>query len=95
MIGLIIKILGFVVGVIAAILLVLNITNVWNPGTLSFTPPSNATCVQYAKNYLEKQHGTPTVVDVRWIMTQQNYGWGCYYEFGDISNQMTVTPIPK
>jgi hypothetical protein len=92
MIGLIIRVLAFFVGVIVAILLALNITNVWNPGTLAWTAPDKAPCVEYAKGQF-KDKGPPVVIDVRWIMTQQNYGWGCYYEFRDFSSA-TVTPIP-
>lgn len=92
MLGLIFKIFGFIAGMIAVALIALNATNVWNPGTLSLTAPSEEPCHRYAQvNHPNK----PTqLVQVRWIMTAQNYGWGCYFEFGDF-DVMTVTPMPK
>ena len=92
MVGLIVKILGFFVVLILVALLILNITNVWDPGTLSFTAPDRAPCERYAA-----QHFPNTDIElmqVRFVVTAENYGWGCVYEFGDF-NVQSVTPMPK
>ncbi len=93
MVGLIFKLGFFFLGIIFAILVVLNMTNVWNPGTVSVTAPDVAPCHRYIETYY-KDKSTPELVQVRWIMTMQNYGWGCYIEFGDF-DVITVSPMPK
>ena len=92
MIGLIFKILGFFAALIVGALIVLNITNVWNPGTLSLTAPDREACARYAAATFPKRE--IQLMEVRWIVTAQNYGWGCYYEFGNFDVR-TVTPMPK
>lgn len=92
MVGLIFKILGFFAGLILITLLILNITNAWNPGTLSVTAPSREPCERYAAaNFPEREI---QLMEVRFIWTAKDYGWGCYYEFGNFDVQ-TVTPMPK
>lgn len=91
MLGLIFKILGFIAAIIFAVLLILNITNVWNPGTLSLSMPNVEPCQRYAQQFFESQ---PNVIEVRWIMTAKDYGWGCFFEY-DISSTQTLTPMPK
>jgi hypothetical protein len=92
MVGLIVKILGFFASLIVVGLLILNITNVWNPGTLSFTAPDVEPC----KRWLEQHHPNRSVelTEVRFIFTAKDYGWGCYFEFGDFDVE-TVSPMPK
>ena len=92
MIGLIAKIGGFFVALIAVALIVLNITNVWNPGTLSWSAPDVAPCHRWVE--ANRPGRDPQLVQVRWVWTGQNYGWGCYVEFGDFEVE-TVTPMPK
>lgn len=92
MIGLIFKVFAFFGILIAAALIALNITNVWNPGTISLTTPDVEPC----RRWLEANHRgrTTELVQVRWIWTTQNYGWGCYVEFSDF-DVITVTPMPE
>jgi hypothetical protein len=92
MIGLILKIF-FAIGVlIAGTLVALNVTNVWDPGTLSLTAPDDQACHRWlASNHPNR---TTELVQVRWIWTAQNYGWGCYIEFGNF-DVLTVTPMPR
>jgi hypothetical protein len=92
MVGLIVKILGFFAGLIVIALLILNITNLWNPGTLSITAPDKEPCVRYAATHHKDR--TIELLVVRFVFTEQNYGWGCYFEFGDFDVE-TVTPMPK
>jgi hypothetical protein len=92
MIGLIFKIGAFFAALILGILLLLNITNAWNPGTLSLTAPDRAICQRYALANFPKRE--IQLMEVRWIATAENYGWGCYYEFGNF-DVMTVTPMPE
>ncbi len=92
MVGLLAKILGFFAAVILVILLILNVTNVWDPGTLSVTAPDQAPCERYAAVHHKDRR--IELLQVRWVMTAENYGWGCYFEFGDFDVQ-TVTPMPE
>jgi hypothetical protein len=92
MVGLIFKIGLFFAIVIAILLFVLNITNVWNPGTISVTAPDVAPCHRWIETYHKGRD--PQIVQVRWIMTMKDYGWGCYIEFGDFDVE-TVSPMPK
>lgn len=92
MVGLIFKILGFFAAIIVGILLILNITNVWNPGTLSLTPPDRSACERYATTNFPKRN--IQLMEVRFIFTAENYGWGCYYEFGNFDVR-TVSPMPE
>ena len=93
MVGLIFKIGMFFVGLIAIGLVILNMTNVWNPGTIAITAPDVEACHRYIQTHY-KEKATPELVQVRWIMTMQNYGWGCYIEFGDF-DVVTISPMPK
>ncbi len=92
MIGLIFKVFLAIAVLIGGALLALNITNVWDPGTLSLTAPSVDACQRWVTaNHPDR----PTeLVEVRWIWTAENYGWGCYFEFGDF-DVLTVSPMPK
>lgn len=92
MIGLIVKIFTMFGAVILAVLIVLNVTNVWDPGTISLTAPDQAPCDRYAAATWPNR--SPREIDVRWIVTAENYGWGCYFEFGDLVVE-TVTPMPE
>lgn len=92
MIGLILKVFLTIGVLIAGALLALNVTNVWDPGTLSVTAPSVDRCHRWlAANHPNR----PTeLVQVRWVWTAKDYGWGCYIEFGDF-DVLTVTPMPE
>lgn len=92
MVGLIFKILGFFAGLILIGLVILNVTNTWNPGTLSVTAPDKEPCERYAAAYFPKRD--IQLLQVRWVMTMKDYGWGCYYEFGNFE-VITVTPMPR
>jgi hypothetical protein len=91
MLGLIVKIFGFIAAIIFAVLLILNVTNVWNPGTLSLSTPSVEPCQRYAQQFFKSP---PHLIEVRWIMTSKDYGWGCFFEY-DISTTQTLTPMPQ
>lgn len=92
MLGLIFKIGGFFTALILGALIILNITNAWNPGTLRLTAPGREPCVRYAVQHFEGRK--PRLTEVRWIFTAQDYGWGCSFEFGDFDVR-TVTPMPE
>jgi hypothetical protein len=92
MVGLIFKLLGFFAVIIFGALLILNITNVWDPGTLSVTAPDRSACETYAMtNFPDREI---QLMEVRFIFTAENYGWGCYYEFGNFEVE-TVSPMPR
>jgi hypothetical protein len=87
-IGLIFKlILGFVVFVAGA-LVVLNVTDVVNPGTIALHQPDVAPC----RRAVEDLH--PEYVEVRWVWHQHAYGWGCFYELENGSTG-TIAPMPR
>jgi hypothetical protein len=92
MLGLLFKVFLFFAVIIFGVFAILDVTNVWNPGTLALTRPGVEPCQRYADQYLRDRK--PHIVEVRWIMTSQNYGWGCYFEY-DISDSITVSPMPK
>lgn len=92
MVGLIFKIGAFFAVIIFGILIVLNVTNAWDPGTVSLTAPDKEPCERYAATYFKGRE--IQLLQVRWVMTAENYGWGCYYEFGNFDVR-TVTPMPK
>jgi hypothetical protein len=90
--GLIFKIGVFFAILIGGALIALNALNIWNPGTLSWTAPDRGICERYAvANFPDREI---QLLEVRWVITAQNYGWGCYYEFGDFEVE-TVTPMPE
>jgi hypothetical protein len=90
MIGLILKFWLFIFGLLVVVLVILNLTGVFKPGTLSFHKPDGAPCQRIAAT--DKAH--PHVVEVRWIWNPKAYGWGCYFEY-DVSTSKTITPMPK
>lgn len=90
MIGLIVKLWLFIFGVLVVILVVLNLTGTFKPGTLSLHKPDDAPCQRLAA--ADPNH--PHIVEVRWLWNPKSYGWGCYFEY-DISDSRTVTPMPK
>jgi hypothetical protein len=92
MVGLILKLIAFFAAVVLIALVALNATNVWNPGTLSLSAPDKGACERYAQATFPKRE--IQLLEVRWIVTAQNYGWGCYFEFGDF-DVLTVTPMPE
>jgi hypothetical protein len=92
LIGLIAKIGLFFAAIIVALLVVLNMTNVWNPGTLRWTAPSVEPCRRYVAATFPRSE--PQIVEVRWIWSAKNYGWGCHFEFGNLDVR-TVSPMPE
>ncbi|MEX0875007.1 MAG: hypothetical protein WD646_06970 [Actinomycetota bacterium] len=92
MVGLILKVFFFISVLVVGTLVALNATNVWNPGTLRLTAPSVDACHRWAE--INRPNDPTELVEVRWIWTSQNYGWGCHFEFGDF-DVLTVTPMPK
>jgi hypothetical protein len=91
-IGLLFKVFAFFAILIGGALVALNATNVWNPGTLSWSAPDRSICERYAAvNHKDRDI---QLLEVRWVVTSQNYGWGCYFEFGDFEVE-TVTPMPE
>jgi hypothetical protein len=90
MIGLIFKLWLGIAVVLLAILVILNLTGVLKPGTISLTTPNVAPCQRAIANDKVKPH----VVEVRWLWEPKAYGWGCYFEY-DISDTRTITPMPK
>ena len=89
MIGLIVKLWLFILLLLIAVLVVLNLAGVYRRGTLSFSKPNNAPCLRIAAADPRKPH----IAEVRWIW-EPVYGWGCYFEY-DISDSRTVVPMPK
>ncbi len=90
MIGMILKLWLFILGLLVVVLVILNLTGVFKPGTLSFSKPDATPCEKIAATYTRKPH----VVEVRWIWNPKSYGWGCYFEY-DVSTSQTITPMPK
>lgn len=91
MLGLIAKVMFALVVLVAGIVFALDRTGVATMGSVSFRTPAVEPCVRYAQQRLQSK---PVVTEVRWIWEPQEYGWGCYYEFGDDS-KATITPMPK
>ena len=90
MIGLIVKLWLFIAVLVVAVLVVLNLTGVFKPGTISFRKPDVAPC----QRAIAGEKRTPNVIEVRWLWEPKHYGWGCYYEY-DISDTRTIAPMPK
>ena len=90
MIGLIVKLWLGIAVLLFAVLVVLNLTGVFKPGTISLSKPDVAPCQRIVAGESRKPH----VVEVRWLWEPKAYGWGCYFEY-DISDTRTVTPMPK
>ena len=92
MIGLILKVFVVIGVLITGTLLALNVANVWNPGTLAITAPDVDACHRWlAANHPNRQ---TELVQVRWVWTAKDYGWGCHIEFGDF-DVLTVSPMPR
>jgi hypothetical protein len=90
MIGLLLKLWLFIFGLVLIALVILNLTGVFKPGTISLHKPDAAPCQRLAA--ADKNH--PRVVEVRWLWNAKSYGWGCYFEY-DISDSRSITPMPK
>jgi hypothetical protein len=90
MVGLILKLWLFIVILLVGALVILDLTGVAKPGTLSFVQPNVAPC----KRLAQADSRGPHVVEVRWIWEPKAYGWGCYFEY-NISDTRTVIPMPK
>jgi hypothetical protein len=90
MVGLIAKVLFACLLVVAGILTALNQTGLATWGTISFKQPAVEPCERYATRLPNE----PVLIEVRWAWVVDEYGWGCYFEFGDDS-KATVTPMPK
>jgi hypothetical protein len=90
MIGLIAKIWGMFLAFIFVILVILALTGVCKPGTISLSKPDVAPC----QAIIDREKPKPHIVEVRWLWEPKAYGWGCYYEY-DISTHRTITPMPK
>jgi len=86
----ILKLWLFIFGLLVVVLVILNLTNVVKPGTLSFRQPNAAPCQKIAAS--DPRH--PHIVEVRWIWAPKSYGWGCYFEY-DIGDSRAITPMPK
>lgn len=91
MIGLIAKVMFALGLVIAGIVFALDRTGVATIGTVGFSAPAVEPCHRYAEQRLQSR---PVLTEVRWIWEPKDYGWGCYFEFGDDS-KATITPMPK
>jgi len=90
MFGLIVKLWAFIFALALIILVVLNLTGVFKPGTISLSKPNDAPCQRIAAS--DPLH--PHIVEVRWLWNPKAYGWGCYFEY-NISDSKTVAPMPK
>jgi hypothetical protein len=90
MLGLIAKVLTFCLLVVAGIILALNFTGAATWGTIRLTAPGRETCDRLASTFKNK----PVLTEVRWAWVAKDYGWGCYYEFGDDS-KAHIVPFPK
>lgn len=90
MIGLIVKLWVFIFGLVVVALVILALTGVFKPGTLSFSKPDDAPCKRIAATDTRRPH----IAEVRWIWEPKAYGWGCYFEY-DISDSRTIVPMPK
>lgn len=92
MIGLILKVLSFFFVLLLGFAALLNFTDTMTWGTVSLTTPKVDACQRFLDARGEKR--TPELMQVRWIWTLEEYGWGCYFEWGDF-NIETVTPMPE
>ena len=81
MLGLIAKVLGFCLLVLAAIIIALNYSGAATWGTVKLTAPAREPCDRLATTFKNK----PVLTEVRWSWVQKEYGWACYFEFGDDS----------
>jgi hypothetical protein len=90
MVGLISKLLAMCLLVVAGILAALNYTGAATWGTLRLTAPDRAPCDRLAETF----ENPPVLTEVRWAWVQKDYGWGCYFEFGDDS-KANITPFPR
>jgi hypothetical protein len=90
MLGLIAKVLAMCTLVVAGVVVALNYTNAATWGTISLTPPARDACDRLADTF----RSDPVLVEVRWAWVQRNYGWGCYFEFGDDS-KAHIVPFPR
>ncbi len=90
MLGLLVKLWLFIIGAVAILLVVLNITGVFKPGTISLHKPDGTPCQRIAA--ADVNH--PRIAEVRWLWNPKAYGWGCYFEY-DIGDSRTVAPMPK
>lgn len=92
MIGLIAKVLLFFLILIAAAGVLLAVTGVAKPGTISLTQPDVAPCRRAVAALQPPQN--PVYVQVRWVWEPKAYGWGCFWETEDAVRR-TIAPMPK
>ena len=90
MFGLIAKVLLLCAVVLAGTVVALNQTGAATWGTIRLSAPDRAPCDRLADTF--KNH--PVLTEVRWAWVQKNYGWGCYFEFGDDS-KAHIVPFPR
>jgi hypothetical protein len=81
MLGLIAKVLALCLFVVAGMVVALNQSGAATWGTIRLTAPDRAPCDRLATTF----KNPPLLTEVRWAWVQHQYGWGCYYEFGDDS----------
>jgi hypothetical protein len=90
--GLIFKVLLFFAIIIFGLAALLNFTDTMTWGTMSLSTPDVAAC----QRFLDARGDTrrPELMQVRWIWSAKEYGWGCAYEWDDFEVE-TVTPMPE
>ena len=89
MLGLIAKVLAMCLLVVGGIVAALNYTDTATWGTIRWTAPDRGACDTLAETFKSR----PVLTEVRWAWVQKNYGWGCYFEFGDDS-KAHIVPFP-
>jgi hypothetical protein len=92
MVGLILKVLFFCALIVFALAALLNFTDAATWGTMSWSAPDVAPCHRIVEERDTNQ--TPEIVQVRWIWSIKEYGWGCYIEWDDFEVE-TITPMPE
>jgi hypothetical protein len=90
MLGLIGKVMLAIVLVVGGIVVALNYTGAATWGTIKMSAPDREPCDRLASTFRNK----PVLTEVRWAWVSKDYGWGCYFEFGDDS-KAHITPFPK
>jgi hypothetical protein len=99
-VGLIFKVLFFFALFIFGVAALLNFTDTVTWGTMSLAAPDVAPCQrvinerQEAARAAGKSAREPEILQVRWVWSQYEYGWGCYIEWDDFEVE-TITPMPE
>ncbi|MEX2395347.1 MAG: hypothetical protein WD826_12810 [Actinomycetota bacterium] len=100
MIGLILKVLFFFALFIFGIAALLNFTDTMTWGTMSLSAPDVEPCRRVINERQEAARISggsvrePELLQVRWIWSIAEYGWGCYIEWDDFEVE-TITPMPE